>query len=40
MTLAQEVEIKLKKYEGLDHDDPSVMYISSIPHSEVLDIQV
>ena len=39
MTLAQEAEIKLKKYEGLDHDDPPVMHISAITHLEVLAVQ-
>ena len=34
MTLAQESEIKFKKYEGLNGDDISVMQISSIPQSE------
>ena len=38
MILAQEVKIKLKKYEGLNNDDPSIMQISSIPHSKVLAI--
>ena len=39
MTLAQEAEIRYKKYDGLDDDDPSVMQISSVPHSEVLAFQ-
>ena len=30
MTLAQEAMIKLKTYEGLNDDDPSVMQISEI----------
>ena len=30
MILVQEAEIKLKKFEGLNNDDPSVMQISSI----------
>ena len=37
--LAQESEIKLKKYEGLNGDGPSVMQISSIPPSEAMAIQ-
>ena len=36
MTLAQEAEIKLIKYEGLNDDDTSVMQISSITQSEVI----
>ena len=39
MTIAPEAEIKLKKYEGLNYDDPSVMQISSILQSEVMAIQ-
>ena len=39
MTLAQEAEIKLKKYDRLNDDDPSVMQISSILQSEVMTIQ-
>ena len=39
MTLAQEAENKLKKYEALNNDDPSVMLLSAVPHSEVLDVQ-
>ena len=34
MTLEQEAEIIMKKYEGLNDDDPPVMQISSIPQSE------
>ena len=30
MTLAQEVEFKLKKYQDLNDDDPSVMQISTV----------
>ena len=30
MTLMLETEIKLKMYEGLNNDDPSVMQISTI----------
>ena len=36
MNSAQEAEIKFKRYEGLNDDDPSVMQISSIPHLEVM----
>ena len=36
MILAQEAEIKLRKYEGLNDDDPSVLQVSAICHSEVL----
>ena len=39
MTLAQEAEIKLKKYKGLNDDDPSLLQISSIPYPEVMPIQ-
>ena len=39
MTLAQEAESKHKKYEGLNDDDPLVMKISSVPHSEALVVQ-
>ena len=39
MTLAQEAEIKLKKYKGSNDDDPSVMHVSVVPHSEVLAVQ-
>ena len=39
MTLAQEVEIKLEKYKGLNNNEPSVMPISSISLSEVMAIQ-
>ena len=39
MILAQEAEIKLKKYIGLNDDDPSVMQASAVPHSEVLTVQ-
>ena len=39
MTLFQEVKTKPKKYEGLNADDPSVIQISSIPHSEELAVQ-
>ena len=30
MTLAQEAEIKIKKYENLNDDNPSVMQMRSI----------
>ena len=36
MTIAQEVELKLKMYEGLNNDDLSAMQVSAVPHSEVL----
>ena len=38
MTLAQELEIKLKKYEGFNDNDPSVMQVSATPqlHSTVM----
>ena len=39
MTLAQEAEMKLKKYEGLNDDYPSAMQVSVVPHSEVLAVQ-
>ena len=39
MTLAQEAENKLKKYKGLNDDDPSVIYVTTVPHSEVLAVQ-
>ena len=39
MTLAQEAEIKLKKYEGLNDDVPSLMQVSAILHSEVMAVQ-
>ena len=29
MTLTQEAEIKLKKYEGLNDDDPSVLHVTT-----------
>ena len=38
LTLAQEAGIKLKKCEGLSND-PSVMQISAVLHSEVLAVQ-
>ena len=37
--LAQEAEIKLKKYKSLKDDDQSVMQVSAVPHSEVLAVQ-
>ena len=40
MILAQEAEIKLKRYKGLNDDDPSVMQVSTVPHSKELAIQV
>ena len=39
MTLPQEAEIKLKRYEGLNDNDPSVMQVSAVPHSEVLAVK-
>ena len=39
MTLLEETEIKLKKYEGLNDDNQSVLQISAFQHSEVLAIQ-
>ena len=39
MTLAHEAEIKLKKFEGLNDDGPSVMQVSAVPLSEVLAVQ-
>ena len=39
MTLAQEAEIRLKKYEGLNGYDPSVMQATDVWHSEVLAVQ-
>ena len=34
MTLAQEAEIKLKKYKSLNDDDPSVMQVNTIPQPD------
>ena len=40
MNLAHEAEIKLKKkYEGLNDDDPSLLQISAILHSEEMAVQ-
>ena len=39
MTLSQEAEIMLKRYEGPNDDDKSVMKISTVPHSEMLTVQ-
>ena len=39
MTPDQEAEIKLKEYESLNDDDPSVMQVSAIPLSEVMAVQ-
>ena len=39
MCLAQEAEITLKKYYGLNDDDPSVMQINSVLQSERIVIQ-
>ena len=39
MTPVQAAEIKLKKYEGLNDDDPLVMQVSEVPHLEVLIVQ-
>ena len=39
MTLAQEVEIKLKKYQDLNDDDPSLMQVNAVQHSKVLAVQ-
>ena len=39
ITLAQEAEIKLKKYKGLIDDNSSVMQVNSVPHSEILAVQ-
>ena len=39
MTLAQEAEVKFKMYKGLNDYNPSVMQVSAIPHSEVMDLQ-
>ena len=38
-TLAEEAKIKLKMYEGLNDDDPSVMQINSVLQSDVMTIQ-
>ena len=38
MTLAQEAEIKLNRYEGLNNDDPAVVQINSILLSEAMAI--
>ena len=38
MTLAQEAEIKLKMYKGVNDYDPSVIQVSAVPHSEVLPV--
>ena len=35
MNLAQEVEIKLKKYEDLNDDNSTVLQISAVPHYKV-----
>ena len=34
-TLTKEVQIKVRKYKGLNDDDPSVMQISSVPHTKI-----
>ena len=39
ITLAVEEEIKLYKYDGLNDDDPSVMKVNAIPHSEVIAVR-
>ena len=39
MTLAQELQINLIKYKGLNYYDSSVMQVSAVPHSEVLAVQ-
>ena len=39
MALAKQAEIKLKMYEGLNDDDPSVMQVSTLLHSELMAIQ-
>ena len=39
MTLAEKAEIKLKKYKSLNYDDPSVMQVSAVPHSEEWAVQ-
>ena len=39
MTLAQETEINIKKYGYINDDDPSVIQVSTVPHSEVFAVQ-
>ena len=39
MTFAEEADIILKKFKGLHDDDPSVMQVGVVPHSEVLAVQ-
>ena len=39
MALAQEAEIKVTKYDGLNDDAPSIMQVTAIPYSEVMAIQ-
>ena len=36
MTFAQEAEIGCKEYKGLNDDDPSVMQVAAVLHSDVL----
>ena len=38
MTLPQEVENMLKKYESSNDDNPSLIQVSAIPRSEVIAI--
>ena len=39
MPLAQDAQIKLTKYDSLNNDDPSVMEVSAVPHSDILAVQ-
>ena len=40
MTLPQVAEIKLKKYEGMNDDNPSVMQVNSVSQSDSIIIAI
>ena len=39
ITIAQETGIKFKTYKGPNDDDPSILKMSTVSHSEVLAVQ-